>query len=324
MRSDNYYSREDPGSAGWLVLSLFFPFVGFILWLAWSRVKPNSSRMAGMGLLLGFLFYIIVLGLLIGFIFISDGTSSEAKVSAEQTIVSQVQKEATEQPVTGQVVEESTESASVGNATVVTGESEQRIGKDSYSIEKKGPTSEEQAIAEGYTTASAGQPQTTPAPTGDQWGSGEEAYPYAIDLSKLYHKFWFVNQQASTHGSTTHFLLTKQVQEGLLGYAGTEPNQGHQKVNRRQSAISIQTIPTKEIKVSSPEEKTVKVNTEITYYQESPKEVQTDILQTGTVISRDYLYVTKDGELAIARGTGSDERYGFQQWLGYMYDDSTY
>lgn len=298
MRSDNYYSKEDPGSAGWLVFSLFFPFIGFILWLAWSRVKPNSSRMAGMGLLLGLLFYIVVFGLLIGFLFLSETSTSQVKNSNELTSISQIQR------------------------------------RDSESVEKEMSLEEKPVLKESsapetdegnYTISSVGRLQSFMTPMGDQWGSRDSNYIYGIDLDKLYHKFWFVNQQASTHGFTTHYLLTNSTQSILLGYLGTEPNAGHQQqINRRRSAISIQNVPTKEISIVAPSEKTVKVNTEITIYEESPKDVQEDIIQTGTVIEKNYLYVTKKGELVVARRVGPSEDDGFQQWSGYMYDDSTY
>lgn len=38
---------------GWLILGLFFPLVGFILWLVWKDDKPDRSKAAGKGALIG-------------------------------------------------------------------------------------------------------------------------------------------------------------------------------------------------------------------------------------------------------------------------------
>lgn len=46
---------EKKGNAGWLVLGLFIPLVGFILWLVWKNDRPGDSKMAGIGALIGFI-----------------------------------------------------------------------------------------------------------------------------------------------------------------------------------------------------------------------------------------------------------------------------
>lgn len=51
---------NEKGSAGWLVLGLFFPVIGFILWLVWKDSKPGDSRMAGKGTLIGIVISVVI------------------------------------------------------------------------------------------------------------------------------------------------------------------------------------------------------------------------------------------------------------------------
>lgn len=44
----------DSGSIGWGVLGFFFPLVGLILFLVWRNTRPQSSKVAGIGALIGF------------------------------------------------------------------------------------------------------------------------------------------------------------------------------------------------------------------------------------------------------------------------------
>ena len=48
----------DTGNWGWFVLSFFIPPLGFILWLAWTGVKPLCSARCGWGCLAGVLFWV--------------------------------------------------------------------------------------------------------------------------------------------------------------------------------------------------------------------------------------------------------------------------
>lgn len=50
---------NDSGSIGWGILGFFFPFIGFILFLAWHSDKPKSAKSAGIGALIGFVLYFI-------------------------------------------------------------------------------------------------------------------------------------------------------------------------------------------------------------------------------------------------------------------------
>ena len=55
------YPNYDSGSVGWAVLGFLFPLVGFILWLAWTTVKPKSARMAGLGALWSIIFSLVLM-----------------------------------------------------------------------------------------------------------------------------------------------------------------------------------------------------------------------------------------------------------------------
>ena len=46
---------EEGGTAGWAILSFFFPIVGLILFIVWKDSKPKSSSAAGKGALIGFI-----------------------------------------------------------------------------------------------------------------------------------------------------------------------------------------------------------------------------------------------------------------------------
>ncbi len=66
-------TSSDTGSAGWLVLGLFFPLIGLILYLVWKDTRPNDANQAGKGALIGLILsvvfsiiYGVALGSLIG------------------------------------------------------------------------------------------------------------------------------------------------------------------------------------------------------------------------------------------------------------------
>ena len=49
-----YPDQRDQYGAGWLVLGLFFPLIGLILYLVWETQMPNRARALGKGALIGF------------------------------------------------------------------------------------------------------------------------------------------------------------------------------------------------------------------------------------------------------------------------------
>lgn len=53
-------SPQSKGSWGWLVLGLFIPLVGLILFLVWRKTKPVSSKASGIGAIIGVVLNIIV------------------------------------------------------------------------------------------------------------------------------------------------------------------------------------------------------------------------------------------------------------------------
>lgn len=46
---------EEGGTAGWAILSFFFPIIGLILFIVWKDSKPKSASDAGKGALIGFI-----------------------------------------------------------------------------------------------------------------------------------------------------------------------------------------------------------------------------------------------------------------------------
>lgn len=66
MENDN--NTNEKGNAGWLVLGLFFPLIGLILWLVWKDDKPADSKQAGKGALIGVIVG-AVLGVVVGILY---------------------------------------------------------------------------------------------------------------------------------------------------------------------------------------------------------------------------------------------------------------
>ena len=44
---------EEESTFGWAVLGFFFPLIGLILYLVWKDTKPQASKSAGKGALIG-------------------------------------------------------------------------------------------------------------------------------------------------------------------------------------------------------------------------------------------------------------------------------
>jgi flagellar basal body-associated protein FliL len=60
-------NKNDAPSGGFAILSFFFPIIGLILWLAWSK-SPQKAKSCGKGALAGF-----IVGVIVFFIFIFIG-----------------------------------------------------------------------------------------------------------------------------------------------------------------------------------------------------------------------------------------------------------
>ena len=56
---------EEGGTAGWAILSFFFPIVGLILFIVWKDSKPKSARAAGKGALISVIAVILLYVLII-------------------------------------------------------------------------------------------------------------------------------------------------------------------------------------------------------------------------------------------------------------------
>jgi hypothetical protein len=81
----------DTGSVGWGILGFFFPFIGLILFLAWTGVKPRSSKSAGIGALTSVLSGVLVVIVLI-IVSLSSGTSFLKNKTVAPSAVSTVEK----------------------------------------------------------------------------------------------------------------------------------------------------------------------------------------------------------------------------------------
>jgi hypothetical protein len=66
-------SPSDTGSFGWVVMGLFAPWVGLVLWLVWQRDRPRNSRQARNGFIVGMIVNTIVVILEIFYILFSVG-----------------------------------------------------------------------------------------------------------------------------------------------------------------------------------------------------------------------------------------------------------
>lgn len=59
--SSSYSNSTDTSSGiGWFLLGLFFPFVGFILYFAFKKEKPNASLMSSSGAWIGIIIVIFL------------------------------------------------------------------------------------------------------------------------------------------------------------------------------------------------------------------------------------------------------------------------
>ena len=80
--------REDPvdtGRPAWLVLGLFFPVVGLVLYIVWRRKKPLTAKKLGLGAIIGaavsvacYVAYIVlvIVGATVGSIFLADNVNN--------------------------------------------------------------------------------------------------------------------------------------------------------------------------------------------------------------------------------------------------------
>lgn len=75
--------ENQKGNAGWLVLGLFFPLIGLILYLVWKNDRPGDSKMAGKGALIGviieaviMIIYFIIAFIILGSAFAFAGSTT--------------------------------------------------------------------------------------------------------------------------------------------------------------------------------------------------------------------------------------------------------
>lgn len=73
-------SIQDAPSAGFAILSFFFPIIGLILWLVWKDYTPMRAKSCGKGALVGAITGLVVLIITIVCVVVI-GTSAEAIIS---------------------------------------------------------------------------------------------------------------------------------------------------------------------------------------------------------------------------------------------------
>ena len=80
--NENMDKPKDSGSWGWGVLGFFFPIVGLILLLVWSKDKPKSAKAAGIGALISAIIGIVsfFVRLIFGAILMSDMIGAEQQI----------------------------------------------------------------------------------------------------------------------------------------------------------------------------------------------------------------------------------------------------
>ena len=61
LKEEKKVVENDSSSIGWGILGFFIPLVGLILFIAWKDSRPNASKAAGVGALIGFILNIVVL-----------------------------------------------------------------------------------------------------------------------------------------------------------------------------------------------------------------------------------------------------------------------
>ena len=61
LKEEKKVVANDSSSIGWGILGFFIPLVGLILFIAWKDSRPNASKTAGIGALIGFILNIVVL-----------------------------------------------------------------------------------------------------------------------------------------------------------------------------------------------------------------------------------------------------------------------
>lgn len=60
VQDDTQPVNESNNAVGWGILGFFFPFVGLILCIVWTFSRPDASRAAGRGALIGFILPILL------------------------------------------------------------------------------------------------------------------------------------------------------------------------------------------------------------------------------------------------------------------------
>ena len=59
MDNNNLNAQNDNGGFLWGLLGCCIPLVGLILFLVWKDSKPNTSKAAGIGALVGVILYVV-------------------------------------------------------------------------------------------------------------------------------------------------------------------------------------------------------------------------------------------------------------------------
>jgi len=60
VQDDSPTIKKSSSSVGWGILGFFFPLVGLILCIIWTFSRPDDSRSAGRGALIGFILPILL------------------------------------------------------------------------------------------------------------------------------------------------------------------------------------------------------------------------------------------------------------------------
>lgn len=77
---------RDTGRPAWLVLGLFFPVVGLVLYLVWRRRKPRTAKKLGLGAIIGGAIY--VTSYIVYFICVAVGAGVGAALGAWRDMMS--------------------------------------------------------------------------------------------------------------------------------------------------------------------------------------------------------------------------------------------
>ena len=66
--NNNPHAPQDAPSTGFMVLSLFFPLVGLILFLVWKDSQPLKAKSCGKGALIGVIISAVLIILMVALV----------------------------------------------------------------------------------------------------------------------------------------------------------------------------------------------------------------------------------------------------------------